>query len=46
MCNDTITHDILFDRMENEIGLTGSALKHDKWLKSYLSAHVTSHMGN
>ena len=36
---DTITHDILFDRMENEIGLTGSALK---WLKSYFSARTTS----
>ena len=36
---DTVTHEILFDRMENEIGITGSALK---LLKSYFTGRTTS----
>ena len=36
---DTVNHDILFDRMEKEIGLTETALK---WLKSYFSGRTTS----
>jgi hypothetical protein len=36
---DTVTHNILFDRMEKEIGLKGSALT---WLKSYFTGRTTS----
>ena len=36
---DTVNHDILFDRMEKEIGLTGTTLE---WLKSYFSGRTTS----
>ena len=36
---DTVNHDILFDRVEKEIGLTGTALK---WFKLYFSGRTTS----
>jgi hypothetical protein len=36
---DTVSHDLLFDRMEREIGLTGTALE---WLKSYFCGRSTS----
>ena len=31
---DTVNHSVLFSRMENELGLTGTALK---WFTSYFS---------
>ena len=34
---DTIDHDILFDRMENTLGITGPALD---WFRSYLSGRT------
>ena len=34
---DTIDHDILFDRMENTLGITGPALE---WFRSYLSGRT------
>ena len=36
---DTINHSILFDRMKDEIGLTGTALD---WVTSYFSGRTTS----
>ena len=36
---DTVTHSILFDRMEYELGIKGTALM---WLKSYFSGRTTS----
>ena len=36
---DTVTHNILFDRFENEIGLSGTALN---WLRSYFTGRTTS----
>ena len=36
---DTVPHDLLFDRMETEIGLKGRALE---WLKSYFSGRTSS----
>ena len=36
---DTVTHSILFDRMEFELGIKGTALM---WLKSYFSGRTTN----
>ena len=36
---DTVNHSILFDRMEDEIGSTGTALD---WVNSYFSVRTTS----
>ena len=36
---DTVSHSILFQRMQDELGLTGTALQ---WIKSYFSDRTTS----
>ena len=36
---DTVDHNILLDRMEREIGITGTALK---WFKSYFTGRTSS----
>jgi hypothetical protein len=36
---DTISHNILFKRMQQELGITGTALQ---WVKSYFSGRTTS----